>query len=237
MAPHALPGTFWSEQIDAAADMLGKRDEEGGISKLKSLLLDSRLPCYWRIRAYAFLAKASEDWYEAEVSRIQVQDTPMLTMSKDYQYAAEILWTSTRNLIPFKQDDDFDEVTDENRFFLNRLAVQMDTEMPEDLRTFRKRSDGEGEQAEVGETSSTSDDNEDQDDGQVGGVSRGVVSEEEEAKRSDDEDHQEDIDQEVKHSENAKAEEMELSATLWGHPSTDASPHISVRRSTPTTGP
>ncbi|KAI5268647.1 hypothetical protein E4T47_07694 [Aureobasidium subglaciale] len=230
MAPHALLETFWSEQIDAAADMLGQRDEEGGISKLKSLLLDSRLPCYWRIRAYAFLAKASEDWYEAE-------NTPMLTMSKDYQYAAEILWTSTRNLIPFKQDDDLDEVTDDNRSFLNRLAVQMDINMPEDLRTFRKRSDGEGEQAEEGEASSTSDDNEDQDDGQDGGVSRRVVSEEEEAKRSDDEDHQEDIDQAVKHSENAKAEEMELSATLWGHPSTDVSPHISVRRSTPTTGP
>ncbi|KAI5202874.1 hypothetical protein E4T39_04451 [Aureobasidium subglaciale] len=196
MAPPALPETFWSEQIDFAADMLRRRDEAGGISKLKSLLLDSRLPCYWRIRAYAFLAKASEDWYEAE----------------DYQYAAEMLWTSTRNLIPFKQDNDFDEVTNENRSFLNRLAVQMDTDMPEDLRTFRKISDGDEEQAEESQVSSTLKDKKEQDNFHDHGVGNGVGYEEEEVDHSVENEDQADGDQEE--SEDAQAEEAKASAIM-----------------------
>ncbi|THX18121.1 hypothetical protein D6D13_00454 [Aureobasidium pullulans] len=116
---------IWRDEINAAIEMLNDRDAEGCINALHTLLLNPRVPDYWRIRAYVLCGKATNDWYEAE----------------NYQYAAELLWAVSRRLWPAGYDEDFDQTLHTNRTFLDEFAVDLDAEMPDELREFRKNAE------------------------------------------------------------------------------------------------
>jgi hypothetical protein len=54
-------------KIQQAIDLFGQGNEQAGISTLQTLLLQPKLPPFWRIHALALLAHAVDDWLEAKV--------------------------------------------------------------------------------------------------------------------------------------------------------------------------
>jgi len=56
------------EQIRLAVGELEQGNDEACISTLQTLLLQPRLPLFWRIHALALLAHSEDGWLEAKVS-------------------------------------------------------------------------------------------------------------------------------------------------------------------------
>ena len=55
-------------KIQQAVNMFDQNNEQAGISTLQTLLVQPKLPPFWRIHALALLAHSVDDWLEAKVS-------------------------------------------------------------------------------------------------------------------------------------------------------------------------
>jgi hypothetical protein len=79
-----------------------------------------------------------------------------------HQRQAEILWQMSRRLIPVDVDHEFDRTLQVNRGFLNHIAVELEEEMPDQLKALR----GEAT-AEADEDDGTSGDDDDRPDDEI----------------------------------------------------------------------
>jgi hypothetical protein len=56
------------QQMRLATDLLNQGNEQQCASVLQTVLLQPKLPPFWRIHALALLAHTVDDWFEAKVS-------------------------------------------------------------------------------------------------------------------------------------------------------------------------
>jgi hypothetical protein len=143
------------QQMSRAVDLLEQGNSQTCILTLQTLLLQPRLPFFWRIHALTLLAHSVDDWFEAKVrAPSRVQPSPggrrtTLIMMQTYQRQAEMLWRLSRRLLAEDVDHEFDRTLRINRGFLDQIAVELIEEMPDELRGLREEAEeGPGQVAD-----------------------------------------------------------------------------------------
>jgi hypothetical protein len=141
--------------MSRAVDLLEQGNSQTCILTLQTLLLQPRLPFFWRIHALTLLAHSVDDWFEAKVrAPSRVQPSPggrrtTLIMMQTYQRQAEMLWRLSRRLLAEDVDHEFDRTLRINRGFLDQIAVELIEEMPDELRGLREEAEeGPGQVAD-----------------------------------------------------------------------------------------
>jgi hypothetical protein len=97
------------------------------------------------------------------------------------QRHAEVLWQMSRRLIPVDIDHEFDRTLQVNRGFLDQIAIELEEEMPDQLRALQEEATAEA----ADEADGTSGD---EDEGPGGGIHDGWDKDQDE-EDGDDVDH------------------------------------------------
>jgi hypothetical protein len=84
-------------------------------------------------------------------------------MMQRYQKQAEILWQMSRRLIPVDVDHEFDRTLQVNRGFLDHIAVELEEEMPDQLKALQGEATAEAADGDDG----TSGDDDERPDGEI----------------------------------------------------------------------
>ena len=210
-------------KIQQAVNMFSQNNEQAGISTLKTLLFQPKLPPFWRIHALALLAHSVDDWLEAKVSILPssvpspesgpVHGRTTLTIMQKYQRQAETLWQLSRRLLAAGVDDEYDRTLHINRGFLDQLAVEMVNEMPDEIRGLLDKAKAESEQGAIRDNETSDNDGGELGEGRADGLDNGLDNgSDDNADEDSEEGYEGDDEDNANHDEEEqKVETMEIS--------------------------
>ncbi|KAI5207350.1 hypothetical protein E4T39_01891 [Aureobasidium subglaciale] len=105
---------LYKQNYEKAKAAVDARNIDDGVATCNTLLTDTELPRYYRIKTLVLLASANENWRRKEDLRLRAEHT----------------WNESRKLHPEGQNDTTDAVLEELRGILDELKTNQTKNMP-----------------------------------------------------------------------------------------------------------